>query len=154
MILLFITSLHLGVEGGLSQPIIGFDYELHSGVMVKIFLGKEDLNHHVFLNLAINGAYYSGENPGYTFSNYGISFLIQKSNWRFAPFVETGVSYIARELNMNKEWGVVYDYAVGFLINFYYESIRIYPGLYYDGMTDFKAHAGNIGIKMGIDYEF
>ncbi len=134
--------------------MVGFDYNLNSGIMVNALLGKEDYNHHVYLNLMLNGTYYRGKNPGYTVSSYGVGLLIQKSNWRFAPFVASGVSYVARELNKNKEWSVIFDYAGGFVVNFYYETIRIYPGLYYAGMTDFKTHAGSIGIKMGIGYEF
>ena len=146
-------SMHVGIEAGFHQPVIGLDYNLNSGVLVKAFIGKEDLRHNVYLNLALSGAYYQGKNPGYSFGNYGLTLLIKKSHWRVAPFVEFGGDYISRELNKNKEWGIGFNYAFGFSINFNYEALNIYPAFYYDGLTDFKAQAGNLGIKLGIGYE-
>jgi hypothetical protein len=145
--------MHLGVEAGFNQPIIGLDYSLNSGVLFKVFAGKQDLNHNVYLDLAFTGSYYQGKNPGYSFSNYGIGLLIKKSNWRIAPFVESGVNYVVRELDKNKEWGLDFNYVFGFLINFHYENMIIYPACYYDGLTDFRKNAGSVGIKLGISYE-
>lgn len=154
MFLFIIFCLHTGIEAGLIQPIIGLDYDAYSGHFFKAFLGKKDLNHNVYLNLGFCGSYYPGKNPGYSFSSYGITLLIKKMNWRISPFVEFGGDYVSRELNKNKEWGTGFHYTTGFLINFYYEAINIYPMFYYSGITDFRATIGSIGINLGIGYDF
>ncbi|MEO0156980.1 MAG: hypothetical protein ABIL07_07690 [candidate division WOR-3 bacterium] len=153
MVIVFIISMHFGIEGGINQPIIGFDYTLNNGTIVKAYIGKQDLNHNVHLNLTLTGSYYQGKNTGYSFSKYGLGIMIRKIPWRIAPFGEMGIDYVSRELNKNKEWGVGFSYTIGFLVNFYYENINVYPAFYYDGVTDFKIHAGNLGIKLGIKYE-
>ncbi len=154
MIIIFIISMHLGIEGGMNQPIIGLDYTLHIGTVVKAYLGKQDLNHNIHLNFILSGAYYQGKNTGYSFRYYGLGLMIRKIPWRIAPFGELTVDYISRELNKNKEWGIGFNYTLGFLLNFYYDNINVYPALYYNGVSDFKAHAGSLGIKLGIKYEF
>ncbi|MEO0094487.1 MAG: hypothetical protein ABIL46_03625 [candidate division WOR-3 bacterium] len=154
MIILFLINLHIGFECGIDQPIIGLDYNLNSGAIFKIYIGKQDLNHSLYLNLVVSGSYYQGKNPGYSFNIYSLGLMIRKLNWRLTPFVDCGIDYITRELNKNREWGLGFSYTFGFLINFYYENINIYPSLYYDGVTDFRAQAGSLGIKLGIKYEF
>ncbi len=153
MVILFIIGFHFGIEGGINQPVIGLDNTLDNGTSVKAYIGKQDLNHNVHLNLALSGLYYKGKNIGYSFSTYGVSLMIQKIPWRIAPYTEIGIDYISRELDKNKEWGIGFNYTLGFLVNFYYENISIYPGFYYDGITDFRSHAGSLGIKLGIGYE-
>ncbi|MEO0184769.1 MAG: hypothetical protein ABIL22_05270 [candidate division WOR-3 bacterium] len=153
MIVLFIIGLHFGIEGGMNQPVMGFDYTLNNGTCIKAYIGKQDLNHNVHLNLTLNGSYYKGKNTGYSLSTYGLGLMIRKIPWRVAPYVELGINYISRELDKNKEWGIGAAYNLGFLLNFYYEKINIYPALYYEGVTDFKAHAGSFGVKLGIGYE-
>lgn len=154
MLLIVILSMHAGVEAGFNQPIIGLDYELNNGLSFKAFIGKNDLNHNVYLDLGLFGSYYQGKNPGYSFSNYGVTLLIKKMNWRISPFLEFGGGYVSRTLNKNKEWGIGFNYTIGFLINFHYEALNIYPMFYYSGVTDFKARAGSLGINLGIGYEF
>ncbi|MGB9719962.1 MAG: hypothetical protein ACPL28_00575 [bacterium] len=147
MIILYLVGIYLGIEAGMNQPMIGLDYDLQSGVIFKAIAGKQNIS------IAFSGSYYHGKNLGYSFSNYGLSILIKKSNWRVSPFVESGLDYIARQLDSNKEWGIGFNYAIGFLIGFHYDNIEIYPSFYYDGLTDFKVNAGNLGIKLGIGYE-
>ncbi|MCX7995872.1 MAG: hypothetical protein N3A65_08930 [candidate division WOR-3 bacterium] len=153
MIFYFLLSLHLGFEGGINKPITGLDYNLENGNIYRIYIGKQDLNHNVLLNLVINGSYYYGENPGYSFSTYGAGIMITKIPWRVSPYIEVGITYVTRVLNKSKEWGMSFDYTFGFLINFYYENINIYPAFYYYGITDFRVHAGIMGMKLGIRYE-
>jgi len=153
MIIAFLISIHFGVEGGVNKPVFGFDYTLNRGTIIKAYIGKQDLNHNVNLNFSLSGSYYQGKNTGYSFSKYGLGLMIQKIPWRIAPYGELGLDYISRELNKNKEWGIGFSYTFGFLLNFYYENLNIYPVLYYDGVTDFKDYAGSLGIKMGIRYE-
>ncbi|MGQ9465079.1 MAG: hypothetical protein ACUVQ4_05170 [bacterium] len=152
--ILVLFCLHTGIEAGLIQPIVGLDYDLNSGLLYKVFLGKKDLNHNVYLNLGFCGSYYPGKNAGYSFSSYGITLLMKKMNWRISPFVEFGGDYVSRELHTSKEWGTGLHYAMGFLINFYYEAINIYPMFYYSGITDFRASTGSLGMNLGIGYEF
>ncbi len=152
MLIIFVTAIHLGFEGGINYPIIGLDYQVSNGTLFKIYFGKEDLNHNVHLNLMLGGVIFEGKNPGYSFNIYNVSLMLKKSNWRITPFLEGGIDYITRELNKNREWGIGFDYMFGILFNFYYENINIYPALYFNGLTDFKTNAGCLGIKLGIRY--
>jgi|UniRef100_A0A7V3RFY6 hypothetical protein len=154
MILLIIIGLHFGIEGGLEQPVIGLDFYHTSGTNFNFNLGKNDLIHNVQLNLSLGGYFYKGKNPGYSLNIYNCGLMVKKIPWRFTPFFKTGIDYITRELDKNREWGFGFDYAIGCQINFYYENINIYPSFYYSGITDFKANAGCLGIKIGVAYEF
>ncbi len=152
MFCLLIIGLCAGIEVGWNQPVSGFDYNLNSGVGFRIFADQE-------LGFAeskifFDGEYYQGKNSSYVFNIYGIGIQFTKSGWRFAPFMEAGVDYISRELNKNKEWGIGAFYSFGFLINFNYESVNIYPAFYYTGVTDIRLHSGFLGVKLGIGYEF
>ncbi|KPJ73797.1 hypothetical protein AMJ52_03070 [candidate division TA06 bacterium DG_78] len=60
---------------------------------------------------------------------------------------------MTRNLNTAKESGYVFTYGIGLVINFTVDRLRIYPKLCYDGITDFKEHAGFIGMKIGIAYD-
>lgn len=154
MIIFFIVNFHFGIETGVNQPVAGLEYTLNSGIVFTGFVGKKILNNNFYLNLAFNSSYYYGNNPGYSFSTYGMDLFVKKSNWRITPLIGMGFDYALRQLEKNKEWGMGFDYEFGILTNFYYENLNIYPAIYYDGITDFKAHTGSLGIKLGIGYEF
>jgi len=150
MVLYLLVNLALGVEGGINQPLIGFD-NLNSGVVFNVSLSN-DLGV-VGLSLALQGSFYQGKNPGYSLGSYGARFEFTKHNWRFTPVIELGSDYIYRELNQLKESGFTLSYGIGFQLKFRYESIRVYPEFLYDGLTDFSTQAGFLGIRLGIGYE-
>lgn len=150
MILYLLCSLSLGFEAGMNQPFIGFE-DLNSGVVFDLCL-KRNLG---FCKPALGGraTFYQGKNPGYSLNTYGVRFSCSKPTWRFSPFIEFGIEYLTREFNKEKETGFAFDYNFGFLINFRYESLFIYPKFYYEGVTDLSEQASFIGIKLGIEYE-
>ena len=140
----------LGIEGGYKVPAVGFN-NLESGVAFSIFA-----DHHLQIAdaaISIGASFYKGQNASYFMSSYGVKCGFSKNNWRFSPFFEFGGEYMKRELRNAEEIGLALEYAVGFLINFQSNNLRLYPKFYYEGLTDFKGHAGFIGINLGIGYE-
>lgn len=152
MLVIALISLALGIESGLNQPIIGLDYSLNSGISIGAF--AERSYDALRLNIALKGLYFQGRNLGYSSSIYGIAIGVIKNKWRFSPYINCGIDYILRELNKNRESGMGFSYAFGFLINFNYQMILIRPIFYYEGITDFRATGGHLGAKLGIGYEW
>jgi len=152
MLFLFIFSIKAGVEFGFNQPVIGFDLNHQSGIVYKLFCGKE--YNFLKIHLGIGGSYYQGKNTGYSFTTYGLKFDMVKAKWRYAPFFDTGLDYVVRELNKNKETGLAFVYGFGLLVNFNYEKLNLYPAFFYNGLTDFKKAGGNLGMKFGVVYAF
>jgi len=140
----------LGIEGGYSQPAVGFN-NLDPGNVFVIFVGR-DLG---ITNIAfsLETAFYHGKNLGYSFNTAGIRFGFYRSDWRFSPAVGFGTDYVSRAMNKNNETSFAFNYHVGLLINFHINRLRIYPKFYYEGITDFKKQAGFIGVNLGLDYE-
>jgi hypothetical protein len=145
-----LLSISIGVEGGYNLPATGFD-NLKSGPIMTIFLSR-DIGI-VDITTSLETSFYFGKNPAYSMNRYGFHIGFSKRNWQFSPVIEIGGDYVSRGINNVSESGFAMNYGLGFLINFRVEKLRIYPKLYYDGLTDFKSHAGFIGIKLGIDYE-
>jgi len=103
--------------------------------------------------LSLETDFYHGKNNAYSVNFYGVRIHTFKSTWRFSPVIEFGAEYMTRNLNTAKESGYVFTYGIGLVINFTVDRLRIYPKLCYDGITDFKEHAGFIGMKIGIAYD-
>lgn len=149
MILYFLVALSLGVEGGYNLPV-GFD-NLESGPGFAVFVSRDFGITNIALSLETN--FYRGKNSAYSLNSYGFRLGFNKSNWLFSPAIDLGADYINRKINAAKETGYAVMYGLGFLINFHVEQLRISPKFYYSGLTDFKSHAGFIGLRIGISYE-
>lgn len=150
MFLYFLVMISIGVEGGYNIPAIGFN-NLESGVAFAVFA-----NHHLRIadaSLLIGSSFYTGQNDSYFLNSYCVRCGFSKNNWRFSPFLEFGGEYMKRELGGAEETGLALSYAVGFLINFQSNNLRLYPKFFYEGLTDFKGHGGFVGMKLGIGYE-
>ncbi len=150
MILFILISISLGIEGGYSLPASGFR-NIDGGVSWAVNL--KNVDGIIAYGINLNTVFNTGKNPGYTLNKTGLKFLLYHSRWRISPVLESGFSYIKRSLHNHKEVGYGFQYGIGFLINFNFESIRIIPGFYYEGVTDFKAQGGFIQFRLGIDYE-
>jgi hypothetical protein len=150
MFVYFLIAVAIGFEGGYTQPALGFD-NLNSGMGFAVFI---DRNFRITdMAIAAHTTMHQGKHPGYSLNFTGIRFCFYKRNWRFSPAIELGADYVDRELNKHREMGFAFDYCLGLMINFRVNQVRIYPKLFYDGVTDFKMHAGFVGIKFGVDYE-
>jgi hypothetical protein len=151
VIFLLVAGLSIGIEGGTDLPVSGFE-DLNSGAVFRVFAGKHagPIN----INIAFESTYHAGENPGYGVTDYGLRLVLGKSGWRFSPLAELGLDHISRTINNSSENGTVLSYAAGFLIAFKAGSIQIFPKFYYAGLTDSRRHAGFLGMKLGIGYEF
>ncbi len=150
MLLFFLISISLGVEGGYNQPAVGFN-NIKSGSAFSLFV-----NQHwrvTDVTLSIGTVFHTGDNPSYSLDTYGLRCGFSKNNWRFSPIIEFGTDYLRRTIHDAKEFDYVFIYTIGLVINFHHEKLRLYPKFYYDGITDFKEHGGFIGAKLGIGYE-
>ena len=145
-----LLAFSLGIEGGYHIPATGFQ-NLNTGTRFCIYTVR-DVGF-VDLTLGLNAAYYTGDNPGYRLSTTGLRLGVQKDNWVISPVLTIGADYISRALGQNSESGFGLAYSIGTALNFHRERLSIHPGIYYDGLTDMKTHAGFIGLKLGIGYE-
>jgi hypothetical protein len=150
MLLYALIALSVGIEGGYNLPAARFD-NLNSGPALSIFMSRDFSIADLALSLETD--FYRGKNSAYSVNFYGIHVHTFKSTWRFSPVIEFGAEYMTRTLNAEKESGYVFTYGIGLVINFTVDRLRIYPKLCYDGVTDFKKHAGFIGMKIGIAYD-
>jgi hypothetical protein len=150
MLLYVLITLSVGVEAGYNFPAVGFD-NLNSGPVLNMFVSRDFGVADLALSLKTD--FYHGRNNAYSVNFYGIRVHTFKSTWRFSPVIEFGTDYMMRTLNAGKESGYVFTYGVGLVINFTVDRLRIYPKLCYDGVTDFKKHAGFLGTKIGIAYD-
>ena len=150
MILYILISFSLGIEGGYSLPANGFR-DIDGGVSWAVNLKRVD--GFIAYGINLNTVYNRGKNLGYTLNKTDLKFLLYHNKWRISPVLELGFSYIKRSLSGHKEVGYGFQYGAGFLIKFNFESVRIIPGFYYEGITDFKAQGGFIEFRLGIDYE-
>lgn len=140
----------IGIEGGYSLPAVGFSH-LKSGTALTLFVTRHF--HIADLTLSAETSFFSGENPSNSINFFGLRCGFQKNNWLISPVIEFGADYGKHEIKDAKESGYALDYNFGLLVNFQINRMRIYPKLYYQGLTDLKVHAGFIGIKLGIGYE-
>ena len=133
------------------MPAVGFK-DLNSGAAFSL-----QINHHfrlADLSVGARTSYFSVENSAYSLYFYGLSIGLAKNSWLFSPVIEFGPEYARRKLGSSKESGFGLNYTMGFLINIYFDKLRFYPKFYYEGITDLEIHAGFIGAKLGVGYEF
>lgn len=148
MCVLFAFS--IGIEGGYSIPAVGFK-DISAGTSFSLV--AERSMGIVDVSLAGQTSFYSGTNAAYHLNATGVRLGIQKSNWPISPVMAIGIDHISRDLNGNRETGFVSVYSLGFIINLHFNQLHVYPKFFYDGLTDMKAHAGFIGMKLGFGYE-
>ena len=150
MLVCMLVALSIGIEGGYNIPAVGFQ-NISTGTSVSLFAGRN--MGIVDLTLSAQTSYFTGDNPSYTISATGLRLGMYKSNWPISPVLSVGGHYINRGLNQSNETGYAAGYSIGALVNFRINQLLIYPKVYYDGLTDFKEHAGFLGFKIGIAYE-
>ena len=150
MLFCFLISLSVGIKAGYNFPAVGLN-NINSGVALTVFVNRHWRVADV--TFSIGTAFYTGDNPSYSLTSYGLRCGLSKNNWFFSPIAEFGGDYANRAINAAQESGYVFDYALGLLLNFHKERLRIYPKFYYEGVTDFKEQAGFIGAELGFAYE-
>jgi hypothetical protein len=150
MLLAVLFTMTAGIEAGVNQPIIGYD-DLTAGAVFNFQLEKNA--GFSDLGFGIQGAFYQGKNQAYSQHAYGFRFLANKNNWLFSPVLEAGADYIRRQMGYAQETGFSFNYLVGMRVNLRYQLLTVYPFLYFEGVTDLQAHAGFVGIKIGIKHE-
>jgi hypothetical protein len=149
--LYFLIALSVGVEGGYSMPAVGFK-DLNSGITFSLYVNRHFQV--VDLSLGAGMSYYTVENSAYTLYFYDLDIGFTKKNWLFSPAIEFGPEYTQRKHSHSDESGMAFYYSFGFLVNIYSDNLRFYPKFYYKGTTDGQTHAGFIGAKLGVGYDF
>ncbi len=150
MFLYILFALSVGVEGGYNIPAVEFE-NINAGTVFSVFADRK--MGFVNLKLSVQTAFYTGDNPSYSFNTTGLRLAVYKKNWPASPILAIGGDYVSRSLEQNKETGFGAAYTMGFLFNFRVNRLHIYPEFYYDGLTDQKKHGGFIGMRIGIGYE-
>jgi hypothetical protein len=150
MLLQMLLAFSLGIEGGYHIPAVGFQ-DLNAGTGFSVYTVRN--MGFVDLTLTLQTMFYTGENNAYHFSTTGLRLGMRKSTWPISPVLSAGADYVSRALGQSNESGFGLAYSIGMLVNFRRERLSIHPGIYYDGLTDMKTHAGFIGLKLGIGYE-
>jgi len=145
------VSLTLGFEGGYATPATGFE-DISSGITFSLY----SLHRTGFVDIQMGMHITScrGEHAGYSLNTYGVRTWFVKQAWRFTPEITIGVDYVDRTLAQASETGYAFTYGLGMLVNFRYSAVRLYPKIFYEGMTDFRDSGGFIGIALGVGYEF
>ena len=149
--LYFLIALSVGFEGGYSMPAVGFN-DLNSGIAFSLYVNRHF--NLVDLSLGAGVSYYTVENSAYTLYFYDMDIGFTKNNWLFSPAIEFGPEYTQRKHDTGDESGSAFYYSLGILVNFHLDKMRFYPKFYYKGTTDGQAHAGFIGVKLGVGYDF
>ncbi|KPK63251.1 hypothetical protein AMJ83_07825 [candidate division WOR_3 bacterium SM23_42] len=149
MFVYMLFAISIGIEGGYNIPAVGFQ-NIHTGTTVSLCADRN--MGIVDLTLSVQTSFLTGDNPSYTLNATGLRLGMYKGNWLISPVLAVGGDYINRGLNQSSETGFAAAYTIGALINFKINRLRIYPKVYYDGLTDFKEHAGFLGLRMGIAY--
>lgn len=150
MFVFMLVSLSIGIEGGYSIPAVGFE-NISTGTSISLCTDRN--MGIVDLTLSVQTSFFTGDNPSYTLNTTGLRIGVYKNNWPISPVLAVGGDHISRGLKQSNETGFAAAYTIGALINFKINQLRIYPKMYYDGVTDFKEHAGFLGLKIGIAYE-
>jgi hypothetical protein len=145
-----LVAISIGIEGGYDIPAVGFQ-NIGTGTTVSLFADRN--MGIVDLTLSVQTSFFTGDNPSYTLNATGLRLGMYKGNWPVSPVLAVGGTYINRGLNQSSETGFAAAYTIGALINFKINRLRIYPKVYYDGLTDFKEHGGFLGLRIGIAYE-
>jgi hypothetical protein len=151
MLLYYLISLTAGVGVGYNVPAHGF-LDVNSGVVFNVFI-----NRHTRISdmmFGFQGAFHSGENPGYAFNRYGLQCGFAKHQWRISPIFEFGIEYGTRKLAPGRETGFLFKYSTGAMINVEVDKIRLSPMCIYEGLTDFRVHGGLIGLRLEVGYDF
>lgn len=151
MLLYVLLASFIGVEAGYSLPSVGYN-NINSGVAFTLYATR------YFkccdFKFGFNTSFYQGKNISYSLSSYGARLEVVQNNWRISPLLTLGYNYINAKIDNTAEVGFAFDYDLGLAINFRHDNLLLSPGLYYQGVTDLSYHAGFIGIKLGIGYEF
>jgi hypothetical protein len=150
MLLQMLLAFSLGIEGGYHIPAVGFQ-DLNTGTSFSIYTVRN--TGFVDLTLALQTAFYTGDNASYHFNATGLRIGMQKGNWPISPALAIGGDYVSRALGQNSESGFALAYSMGILVNLRIDRLSIRPIIYYDGLTDLKTHAGFVGLKLGVGYE-
>lgn len=150
MLLCMLVALSIGIEGGYNIPAVGFE-NINAGTVFSIFADRN--MGFIDLKLSAQTAFYTGDNPSYSFNTTGLRLAVYKKNWPVSPIMAIGADYIGRSLSQSSETGFGAAYTLGVLLNFKVNHLHIYPEFYYDGLTDGKTHGGFIGMRIGIAYE-
>ena len=150
MLLHMLLAFALGIEGGYQIPAVGFK-DINTGTSFSVYCSHN--MGFVDITAAAQTAFYTGDNSSYQSSATGFRFGVQKGNWPISPVLAVGADYVSRNLHQHSESGFALAYSLGEILNFRINQLSIHPKIYYDGLTDMEAHAGFIGIKLGIDYE-
>ncbi len=150
MLTYILIALSIGIDVGYNTPAAGFA-DLQSGPVFSIYAcratGVADVT------LALQTAFYTGDNPAYSMSTTGFRIGACKRNWLVSPTIAVGSDYVSRALNGAGESGFALAYVVGVMLNFRLDRIHVHPAFVYDGLTDLNVHAGFIGFRLGIGYE-
>ena len=150
MLLHMLLAFSLGIEGGYHIPALGFR-DINTGNSFSVYTVRHV--GFVDLTLAIQTAFYTGDNASYHLNTTGLRLGVQKSNWPISPVLAIGGDYVSRALSQNSESGFAVAYSMGMLLHFRIDRLSILPKIYYDGLTDMETHAGFIVLKLGIGYE-
>ena len=150
MLLYYIFTLMIGVEGGYGMPAVGFT-DTHAGPGIVV-LASHDLRL-IDVGLSLQVGYYQGKHEAYALSTYGARVQFSKHAWRVAPIVEIGADYMGRMIKNSSEYGSAFTYSLGIAFNIPADRLRVYPKFYYEGITDIETHAGFLGMRLGIAYE-
>jgi hypothetical protein len=143
-------ALSIGLEGGYDFPAVGFK-DINTGAVFALTAGQKVK--FIDAALSLQTSFYSGDNEGYSMSTLGFRLAFYKKNWPLSPVLSIGSDYVIRNLDEASENGFAAAYATGFLFNFRFEKLHIYPKISYEGLTDMKVHAGFISLRLGILYE-
>lgn len=133
------------------MPAVGFT-DLSSGITFSLYTNRHF--HVIDLSLGAGMSYFTVENSAYALYFYDLDIGLTKNSWLFSPVIEFGPEYTQRKLSSSDESGLAFYYSFGALVNIYYKDLRFYPKFYYKGTTDGQTHAGFIGVKLGVGYDF
>jgi hypothetical protein len=150
MLLYYLFTLAVGIEGGYSIPSVGFT-DTKSGAMCAI-LASHDLGI-LDTGLRCQVGYYQGDNEAYNLVTYGVRLYFAKHAWRVSPVFDIGIDYVDRSIGNAEEKGPAMTYGLGLAINIPSERMRVYPLFFYEGITDIKRHGGFLGLKLGVVYD-
>jgi hypothetical protein len=145
-----LIALALGIEAGYNTPASGF--QDIDGVSFALYASR-NLSL-ADLSVSLRSSSYTVENSAYSLQFYGLGFTLTKNNWLLSPVLGFGPEYVLRKYRAQEESGYATSYILGFQLNFRFQKIHLFPRLYYEGLTDMETHAGFLGAKIGIGYEF
>lgn len=144
-----LLSVLWGMDGGLSQPVLGCE-DLQNGPVLGLFMLTRTaiLDH----GLALSARYHRGDNPGYAVELYGLRYVVGKTAWQCSPHFEIGADRLNRHADTGGESGYAAGYLLGVDYNIHADYLTISPGLSFAGMLDGAGHAGFLGFHVRVSY--